>query len=72
MGTDHHLHRADPRQRTAWCETCGPTAIRREHGIGPWRCVRGDLDDRRQRRARREQETLDLALALMRSPRPPT
>ena len=71
MERPHRLHRADPGRRTAWCASCGPTTIRREHLIGRWRCVREGSEGRLRRRARREQETLELAMALMRSPRPP-
>jgi hypothetical protein len=71
MPTAHRLHQADRRHRTALCDICGPTAIRREHLIGPWRCVRDGSEGRRRRRTRREREALDLAHALMRSPRPP-
>ena len=71
MPTAHRLHQADRRHRTGLCGICGPTAIRREHLIGPWRCVRDSSQGRRRRRTRREREALDLAHALMRSPRPP-
>jgi hypothetical protein len=71
MKRPHRVHRPDPSRRTAWCATCGPTTIRRDHLIGRWRCAKDPLEGRRQRRARREQETLELAEALMRSPRPP-
>ena len=71
MRRPHRVHRPDPEHRTAWCATCGPTTIRRDHLIGRWRCTQDARPDRLQRRARRDQETLELAKALMRSPRPP-
>ena len=60
-----------PRLRTAFCASCGPTAIKRSLVAGRWRCVKELHDLREQRRVRRQQERVELARAMNRSPRPP-
>ncbi|MGH3660097.1 MAG: hypothetical protein ACRDUA_25960 [Micromonosporaceae bacterium] len=71
MRAAHRLSEVDPRHHTAFCASCGPTAIGRSLVVGRWRCGKELRELREQRRTRRERRTVELARAMNRSPRPP-